>query len=572
MDKQTAKNMMAIPTRDSRTKDKLSKSLKERVSRQMEALRLYRCLPTQRPFHDSAASERIVRGGNRSGKSTSAAVEFASAVTGIPIHDQHGNPIPFRYPTNRPLLTWVIGYDQRHVGGTIYRLLFRPGVFKVIRDKETELFRAWNPTDPEDLERQDEVRPSPPLIPFRLIDPNGWAWENKAERVFTVCRLKNGTEIHAFSSKGEPKQGDPVDLIWVDEDIAFPKHVSEWQARLSDTKGRMIWSAFPHSKNDALIDMSKRASQQIDRDKPDVKEVILTYSSNPFIDQDEKRKRLEGWSEEERRARDRGEFLSDTIAVYPNFSESLHGIAKGDENVSKVHKAILSNGLQPPSDWTRYLVLDPGHAKPAVLFAAVPPPERFGDYIVVYDEIAVPRIDAEAMAKLVQEKVAGHRFEAFVIDYRAGRQTPGGFGKTVQKQYAEAFAKEGVASAKTGSSFAWGDDNIEAGILSVRSALTVRPDGTTKLKYVVDNCPNFARQMEQYKKHITHSQVEDKPAAGQKDDLCDCMRYMIRYRPEYVLPRNAQEAPRGAYLAFQQWSEKQRKEQQDRPIMMGPQH
>ena len=99
----------------------------ERNRRQREALKLYRPMDKQAAFHDSPASERIVRGGNRSGKSMSAFAETASAATGIPIIGPNGSPLPFKYPTKRPLLIWVIGYDQRHVGGTIYRMLFRPG-------------------------------------------------------------------------------------------------------------------------------------------------------------------------------------------------------------------------------------------------------------------------------------------------------------------------------------------------------------------------------------------------------------------------------------------------------------
>jgi hypothetical protein len=91
----------------------------ERSRRQKEALRLYQPMDKQAVFHDSLASERIVRGGNRSGKSMSAFAETASAATGIPIIGPDGSPLPFKYPTNRPMLIWVIGYDQRHLQDAI---------------------------------------------------------------------------------------------------------------------------------------------------------------------------------------------------------------------------------------------------------------------------------------------------------------------------------------------------------------------------------------------------------------------------------------------------------------------
>ncbi len=102
----------------------------------------------------------------------------------------------------------------------------------------------------------------------------------------------------------EPAQGDPVDLVHIDEDLFNEAWVGEMQARLSDTKGRMVWSAFPHSKNDALVSMSERAQQEHGDRDPDIAEFVLTFSGNQHIDQGEKAKRLKAWGPEERRALD----------------------------------------------------------------------------------------------------------------------------------------------------------------------------------------------------------------------------------------------------------------------------
>ena len=53
---------------------------------------------------------------HNSGKTMCAAVEFASAVTGIPVCDMFGRELGFKFPRNKPLNTWVIGYDQIHIG------------------------------------------------------------------------------------------------------------------------------------------------------------------------------------------------------------------------------------------------------------------------------------------------------------------------------------------------------------------------------------------------------------------------------------------------------------------------
>jgi len=545
----------------------------ESARRSMESLRLYRPLPAQYDFHTSLATERIVRGGNRSGKSTCAAVEFARAATGQPIFGPDGKAVRHPYPTDRPLTLWVIGYDQEHIGQTIYRLLFRRGVFKIIRDLASGQWRQFRPWDKSDMERENETRPSRALIEPRFIDPKGWAWETKAGRIFTSCRLLNGTEIYAFSSKAEPKQGDPVDLIWIDEDLAFPRHVAEFQARLSDRKGRLIWSAFPHSKNFALLSMSERAREQADRDKPDVEEVRLRFSDNPHIDPDEKRKRREGWSDEEIAARDEGEFQTDTVLVYPSFSPQLHGTPSFEESADdNVDRALRERRGQPPDDWTRYIVLDPGHTVCALLCVAVPP-ESVGDALVCYKEFYYKRIDAYEVAKRTAFAVSGQFFEAFLIDFRAGRQTPMGFGKTIRQQFSEAFAEHGLECRQTGSNFIFGSDNVPAGLVAVRDLLSLRRNGRPKLRIVLGACPNLVREFQLYRKKSTQNEVADEPASGQRDHLMDCLRYAAVYDPKFVHMQPAERMePSAAYRQFQEWQAERAAEDQhdDESINLGP--
>ena len=538
-------------------KNRIALVTAEKSRRQSEALRLYRPMPNQSKFHESLASERIIRGGNRSGKSMSAFAETASAATGIPITIANGVVLPYKYSTRHPLAIWVIGYDQRHVGGTIHRMLFQEGAFQIITDEKTGEWRAWRPWEEYDAAYEEKTKNAPPLIPSRMIRHDQWAWENKAERVFSVCRLVNGTEIHAFSSKAEPKQGDPVDLIHIDEDIEYSKHVSEWQARLSDRKGRLIWSVWPHSRNDALIRMSERAEDQKHDEEPDVHEIVLRFSDNPFIDKKEKDKRIEAWSKigpEEVRARDKGEFVTDTFLVYPNFTMDVHGIpGRTPEEDDHWGKIVRENGNRPPDDWTRLLVLDPGHVVCAILFAAVPPPSKGkSDTIVLYDELYLRRLDADGVAQQVHQKVSGKSFEVFLIDNRAGRQTPMGFNKTVRQQYADAFERYAIRSRQSGSNFVPGSDNIAAGIGLVREWLTIRNNGTTKLRVMRDRTTNLQKEFLLYKKRVTRDAISDDPVP-KNDHLMDALRYLASYSPEYVPPRMVPSTMSPAMKHFKEW-------------------
>ena len=83
----------------------------ELAKRKTEALRLYRPREAQTPFHASATHCRILRGGNRAGKTLAAAIEFASAATGIPLLDHNDQPIPFKYNWSGPLTLWMIGWS-----------------------------------------------------------------------------------------------------------------------------------------------------------------------------------------------------------------------------------------------------------------------------------------------------------------------------------------------------------------------------------------------------------------------------------------------------------------------------
>jgi len=509
--------------------------LMEGNRRKMLGLRLYRPMPIQLAFHLSEASERLVRGGLRGGKTTIAAAEVSSAATGIALTGLDEIAIPFRYPKDRPLLIWVIGYDEKHIA-RLYRKLFVQGLFKIIKDRNTRQWRSWRPWEADDASRETETKPSPPLIPGGPdCRPDGfiaeWAWDNKAERVFKVCRLKNGTEIHAFTSGGEAGQGEAVDVIWIDEDIKIPGHVAEWQGRLSDVRGRLIWSAWPHDDNPALKLMSLRAEDQRDREKPDVQEWVLTFSGNPYIPSDEKRKRLEGWAAAGAavvRARDLGEYVDDWQLVYPMFNIDIHGIPRKEElGIDAVGRALAPLNFRVPNDWTHYLALDPGWTNAAALLVAVPPPS-VGKFIVAYDELFAQRCTADTFGELLAKKVAGREFHAFIIDAHSGRQSVLGAGKRIVEFYREAFEKYNIRSRLTDSGFLPGSDDIAARNMTVRDWLNPRPDGTTLFRIVTDTCPYTRNEFRLYKQKVTREEVTEE--VRRKDNhLMDCLGYLGSY-------------------------------------------
>lgn len=515
-----------------------------------DGLLMFRAMPTQFDFFQSTASEILLRGGNRSGKSVAAAARFAAVARDLPICGSDGEEIIQRLPwqVGRPLIMWVIGLQLNHIGQTIYRLLFKSGAYKIIRDLKNQHWRAFDPA--KDAGREMETKPSFPLIPPSAIKTGTWAWYLKADHQFRSVMLTNGTVIYAYASTSDVKQGDPVDYVWVDEEIANIGHYAEWQARLSDTKGRIVWSSMSKS-NPALLRITHRAREQKDevdcgdRKKQDVEDFVLKFSANPYIDDEEKRKRLEGWSEDERRMRDDGEYVIGNIKVYPSFDKSAHAaIYDNHEMDDAVSRILRERNGEPPNNWTRELILDPGTANPAILFCAVPPPELWLDdepYFVVYDEISTPRITALEIARRTYDKARGYIFRRFIIDGHAARQTPMGFAGTIGGEYLRAFRKLKLQSQETGSGFVPGDPSFPVRSRIVQSWLAFRPCGRPQLRVVLDRCPRFIWQMENNLRATIRGPdgellPQEKPAPGQKQDLRVCVEYWASRYPTYVVP------------------------------------
>lgn len=523
------------------TSPQTSRLLAEKKRRDEDTLRLYRPFPYQLPAITTKASEVLIRGGNRSAKSITAAAIVSAAARGLQLTGPDGKPLPPFCPLGRPLTIWVIGKGEAHISDTLHRLLFQKGQLPLFKDKKTGLVRAAK-TWEERAAGVEQKLVSEPFIPEWEVKGGSYdtaiAWKDKKANFFSSCEMLNGTTIHAFTSSGDVKMGDPVDLIWIDEDIEYPKYVAEWEARLSDRKGRILWSAWPHASNYALVRMSQNAAKQKDRANPDFFEMRLSFADNPLIDPDEKRKRYEAWSEsgsEELRSRVDGEFSIGLSLMYPNFSADIHGIPRG-RNIGHDHvgEAVMKNGGLPPRDWTRYMSFDPGHAYAAFVFFAIPPASEFGDAAVLYDELYLQAHDADQAAKKVREKVAGLVFQDFIIDSHFAKQSVAGLGKTHGDIYSEVFARLGIRSVASGSGFTMSNSAVESGCEQVRTWLSMRDDGTTKLRVVVPRVPNWVSEIQMYKKYLVRDEAKDKPAGGQKDHLMDATRYLIMANPEYV--------------------------------------
>ena len=515
----------------------------------IDALELFRPTKYQEDVVLSGASEILVQGAPRSGKSTIVAVILASYLRNKPITFSDGSKHSTREPgwQGRPVNVWLIGLQLNHIGQTIYRLLCKPGAFDIVRDKTTGMWRCWQPgvVPGDDQIPVNERKPAPPLIPQSEIAKESWA--NKAAFQFESLLMKDGSTVYAYASSGAVKRGDPVNIVWIDEEIENSEHYAEWQSRLSDRKGRIFWTSWPDASTPALLNLYRRCEAQREefekgeRKKLDVTNFKFTSFKNPFIDEDEKRKRQEGWTEEQILARAHGEFVVGNILAYPEFNKRYHVVDYGDGSPlnDKVTEAMRTLNWGVPYDWTVDLILDPGTARPALLWVATPPKEFWDEdepYHIAYQELAAPRIDAAEMARRAKAFDPRRVYGRFIGDSRAGAQVPMGFSYSVFEQYQREFRRMGLRCQVTGDMFLRAETVWITRSMKLRALMRPRACGRPRLRVVTHRCPTLVKQLETVVKKVSKEDVQDKLAEGQVHDMLDTLEYAAGFDLTYLPP------------------------------------
>jgi len=551
----------------------LQRGLKELEFREQHPLRVYRPMPQQLAVHESQASETIVTGGKRSGKTMSVALEFASRVLGYPILRPDGTPIKkrFRPPTPKnPRLFWVIGLDVQHIGQTLYHRLFSPGMgcdFRIIADGKGGWI-AYNPNIHE--ARYDETFLSPPLFGDHIIEPGSWHMESAAGNIFKSVRLTNGATICAYATTGDhPKQGDAVDGIWLDEDTANAEFLKEWQDRLSTRRGWFLWSVWPKVANEALIKTIERGKKHEDEEDPPIRVLQLVGSANEYSDKRGIAEALARMDDDDDEAhRDQGDitaFISGR-QMY-DFGTHVHVIRPTPEiekpdNPFTVLSKLLSMDRRYPASWTRYLAIDPSHTRTAVLVGVIPPSEwlgvSMGDRLIVEGELVAKKHTPAMLARALLSELGNVTFEAFIMDQMVGRQTTVGADQTVFATYEAEFRQCGLVSRLTASGFMRGSNDKQLRRRTVRRMLEPLQGGYPQL-LVSNKCPQLMKEFYSYrKKEVKDNQGRsvpmDDPANERVHDCMAALEYLCQYVSErfrdgtaYVEPAQARSTGSFAY-------------------------
>jgi hypothetical protein len=509
----------------------------EQLKRKIDGLKLYQPMPKQLDFHESQAKERLIRGANRSGKTTAAAVEVARAITGK-------DP---RYPQEG--IAYIVGKDGKEMANVMYKLLFRAGAYKIIRDAKTGEWRAWNPSNVEDFLRKKETKLAPPLVPPRYI--KNTVWDKKGAEHPELIRLHNGWDVHCFSSNSLPPHGTQIDLVWFDEEILNQSWYTEMAARLVDREGFFVWSATPQAGTIGLYELHERAEKEaalLPKDKRRIEEFVVTLAENYHLTDEQKALFESKLSADEIMVRVHGEFAAQGFRVFPEMSKTSH----------------LCKYFPIPGDWTTYVAIDPGRQTCAALFVAIPPN---GEYAYAFDELYLHQCSAELFGREMARKCKGRAVQAFIIDHQEGRKVEAGSGRTIEEQYSDALDRHRVACARTGTGFTNAAAEPRAGVEAVREWLRPREQQGPRLRILEDTCPWFLWEMTRYWFERTKDGITDKPRERGPVHLCACIRYIVQDRPTYIPPEEKKPRPSMAY----QFAKKLMKsEDKGRALNLGP--
>lgn len=488
--------------------------LGEMARREVEALRLFEELPgDQGEFFRATCGERLLLGGNRSGKTVAGAVEMARAVTG---QDPYK-----KYPATDGRY-FAVAKSEDEVAMVLWRKLSRRGAFKIIKDPDTLRWRAYRPWMDWDRENLALAKDAPPLIPRRFIA--SIAWENRKKDQPRLVKFTTGSELSFYSSNASPTAGVDLDGVWFDEEILQHAWYTEASARLLDRLGRFWWTATPQASTLGLYLMSRRAEESAGDIDPLVRQFNLDLLDNPHITDKAKEHFMEKMTDEEKEVRVKGKFAILGSKVYPEFApKGIHRIP----------------AIPIPPDWTIYISLDPGHQILAVLFAAVPPPiHEYGGSIVLFDELYLRRATARIFAEQLANKLSLYhrRVQEYLIDRRASRMTEVASGLTPEEQYSEALKDRNLPCVRTGFGFTWASDNVDGGILAVREGLQIGSNSRPKWLVMDGKLPNFVREADSYSfKKDSFGLVTNQPLKV-NDHLMDNWRYLAMHGLPYVKP------------------------------------
>ncbi|MET0573072.1 MAG: terminase family protein [Pedobacter agri] len=344
----------------------------------------------QELFHIAGltAQERLIGGGNRSGKTYTAEQEYARHWTGIYNSDWKG------YKFDRPVRCWVAGKTASLIAETLQKDL--------LGDKEQNLRGILHPS---------------------LIKDKKKSGNSEMYRTIYVRHISGGSSKVTFKTYEEGReafQGSKIDLALLDEEPPFNIYQEckmRTMATDADSRGMIVVSStFLKGYTDLVNYFTE------DRHPEEVKDsrwhTYIGWKDTHHLSTEEKKRLIAGMSPHEIESRTNGTAWRGSGLVYP-VPENL----------------ILCDPFEIPDYWPRVYGIDFGWNHPAFLFAAH---DRDNNCWYFYSEYSVPQRSPDGHATALQS--FGINWIPAVYD-PAGKGSAPGDGKKPLNLFREAGFK-----------------------------------------------------------------------------------------------------------------------------------
>lgn len=436
----------------------LSESLRTQANR--PNLLGYEPHEKQHIFHSSTSKKKLYIGGNRSGKTTGGIVEDLYWASG-------------RHP-----------YRETPKGGVRGRIVsvdFINGINKIIIPE----LKRWCVTS----------------------DLRGGSWDTAYDKFERVLNFANGSFIELMSYDQDLDKFAGTSRHFVHFDEEPPQDIfTENTARLVDTGGSYWITMTPVEGMTWVYDTIYEPGISEDSG---ITVVEVSMTENPHLDSEAVQDFLDSLDPDERKAREKGQFVQLGGLVYKSFDTSMH-VSKSGWRPSKDHLVVCS--------------LDHGFHNPtAALWHAV---SQDGEVVTFYEHYVSGQTVPWHAAQInrINQEVLNLQPDLYIADPSI-RNTQPISGTSIHLEY-----------LTRGIPFTLGNNDVVAGINRVSQYLKLR--NGKPMWVITEDCPNLIKEMRRYrwktyasKKVANANNLQEEP--HKKDDhACDAARYFFMSRPD----------------------------------------
>lgn len=368
------------------------------------------------------------------------------------------------------------------------------------------------------------------------------SWEDSWRASSNKLTFANGSTIEFMSYEQSIEKFAGTSRHFIHYDEPPPQGIyEECQARLVDTKGRAWISMTPVDGSPWIFDvLYEPVNDAADKEELNVftSDIAPVYRSrskktlvvevgmneNPHLDAEARETYLAGLSEDQRKARSKGTFITAGGKVFPHFSLTKH----------VTNDMIIARDLQLQG-WQIYTSTDHGWNSPSAWLWHAVAPDSLGGVIITFGEIYQNHTTIEEYSRLVilKEEAWGLDREQIVrTGDPAMNQHSAVSGTTIIQEYARHGLYIGTEGVPTGP----GSANI--GMAKMQQYFKLRGAAERPMWTIHSSCINFIKELKALKfKTYSSRKMRDENNAKEEvhkhnDHAYDSAKYFATFLPD----------------------------------------